>query len=513
MCLKLLGTFLHFLVIVAAIPCDDTDPVFQPCLDNYFGPVAPGEDALLCVDPFTGGEVGVCDEANCNCSSGVIDASETFRRHGEDLIGLDSSTLTGSAKTAFDEVLEKADMAQIKEETSVYILLANEEALILFVRGLSGGTFVCQGLSQLMNTLWNLKTAIDDAIVVFDALPQQPATDAILKVYRENSNFLNWMKIIYFPKILDLLELECTKDDHCGDRHKPYCIVGMDQCFCSAECRNDNDCNELSKPNCRSNRAGIMICGDPHVSQTIKGTHHRLCYDFYGKPGATYMFLKDRAIEVVATFIDAKNITAGSFVEYVGTLGIKMGETHILITPTKIQVNMKETKTYYWVAQKINLDIGWISVTRKQLHVFIEEADVKVKVLVTRKGKASGLPFLNFGITEIEELSESAEGIMGSIGNEAMFHAARDNDGFVTWSDITIPVKLDKQNCVKIVEHFRGNFTDRLQEFEIMDAYGYDINWNDMNENDDTLRYDENEISLYADDDDDDENDEDSVIA
>ncbi|CAH1781430.1 unnamed protein product, partial [Owenia fusiformis] len=312
--------------------------------------------------------------------------------------------------------------------------------------------------------LWSIQDVCERILDSFDGrggvFPQPQDRDAFTRVL----DLVLWFKQCLLPRLLDLSGLECFKDDlGCEGRHHTFC---KPDCRCS-ECRTNDDCNEPDRPNCRNNRAGIMICGDPHISQTIKGAEHRrLCYDFVGKPGSAYLFFRDHEIDVKTTFIEDEDANHESFVDYIGQINVTRKDIKISISPDQVILITSECETIYqWKEDTVNLAGGLMMIGKKQIRVYFNNDTVEL--IVTRKGRAKGTPFLNFGVTERAGLSTNAGGIMGWIGNKAVYKDEGPHSGYITLGEVTIPVYDNKDGCLKIDEEYLDKFSSILHLFEM----------------------------------------------
>ncbi|CAH1776428.1 unnamed protein product [Owenia fusiformis] len=395
---------------------------------------------------------GCCE----GCAGGLIDASASFVATHDDartiLNRISTFTLTeqGLINSLFASPLNSNANAN---------LLSN--MVVLFDNFDYGGdpcTFgrgAAPGVWDIHNTAVALLALLDDP-----ARPplHDPEDSKRIDEYRKK---MLWINNCMFPRVLELKGLECFKDDDCNDG------VCKDDCSACVQCRTNNDCTDPTKPNCRQNGAGIMICGDPHISQTIKGTdHRRLCYDFFGKPGSEYLFLRDHDIDIKSTFVEDEAVENGFLVEYVGNIAVARKGVLVSISPDKVVVETSEEQTNYsWKEQIVELDDAWMTVKRKQIQISFNNATTTL--VVTRKGRAKSSPFLNFGVTEKTGLSRDAGGIMGWIGNEAIFNDDGSDSGQVTFGNITIPVHDSRDGCLRIDEEYLNKFSSILQMFEI----------------------------------------------
>ncbi|CAH1792755.1 unnamed protein product, partial [Owenia fusiformis] len=212
----------------------------------------------------------------------------------------------------------------------------------------------------------------------------QQEVEAALVILQEAKNFrnrkTNWpmesLKIVQ-DKIDELRKLEfelnqvlwkidaerkktgvkCLTDSHCpSDANFPERIYCKSDCKCH-ECRNEGDCKH-PKPKCNENDDEIMVCGDPHIKQTIRGTDRRFCYNIYGSPDSTYLYLHDKDFDVRSTLI---SVIAhdGELAKYVGSIRITKGRVVIRIDPYIVRVddNGKVTKQL-WKYGELKFDNG-----------------------------------------------------------------------------------------------------------------------------------------------------------
>ncbi|CAH1790544.1 unnamed protein product [Owenia fusiformis] len=232
-------------------------------------------------------------------------------------------------------------------------------------------------------------------------------------------------------------------------------------------CTTNNDCTDPSRPNCRRNGAGIMICGDPHISQTIQGAHHRrLCYDFAGQPGSVYILFRDQEIDIRTTFVEDEDIDLGSVVDFIDQIVVKGESDHVAISPDEATlVTSKGERILNWREKTVKLDSGFMTINRKQIKLLFKNDTIEL--VITRRGRAKGAPFLNVGVTEKTGLSKTAGGIMGWIGNEAVFHDEGPHSGYITLGNVTIPAYDSRDGCLKIDDAYLNKFTSILQMFEM----------------------------------------------
>ncbi|CAH1782023.1 unnamed protein product [Owenia fusiformis] len=438
--------------------CHAEGPALVACQEKYFGDLIGdnGPNSYVCgydsdIDP-TGNNPPVCDIDECTCVNGLLAATSSLDSRYAEVFGVDISGMEAQAYMDLDQILDDLNDlygVELSDENRLYLAANNEEL---------NGTPRCTYLKNVSTSVSTMKTQIDDYI------SNNPSVSiTILGALQRMSNYFNWVLTIYLPNFATREGFTCISDDQClGTRHRRLC--GSD-CQCSLQCRVNNDCSDPSRPNCRSNRAGIMVCGDPHISQTIKGSSHKLCYDFFGESGATYLVFRDHNLDVMATFITSTKTKYG-IVEYVGALEVRTKDFRMSVTPLMITLHSpgKDTQIYKWMQQTLNIEIGWASVSKKQVRIFI---DGEMEILIIRKGNAKGEQFLNFGVTEIDGVSKSAGGILGSIGQSAIFDAQTSHEGVLYWANVTFPVKIAHHQCLKISENFQDKFNDILQMFKV----------------------------------------------
>ncbi|CAH1776429.1 unnamed protein product [Owenia fusiformis] len=229
------------------------------------------------------------DASGCceGCAEGLIDASDSFvatyndARTILDRIATFTPTEQGLINSLFVGPLNSTKDA---------FLLSNMVALfdMLFDDGLDPCTFG----KGVATGVWNIHDTAVSLLALLDDPTHPPLNDPEdRKRIDEYRKKMLWIKNCMLPKFLERKGLKCFKDDDCSGG------VCKDDCSACVQCRTNNDCTDPIKPNCINNGAGIMVCGDPHISQTIPGAdHRRLCYDFVGKPGSEYLFLRDHEI-------------------------------------------------------------------------------------------------------------------------------------------------------------------------------------------------------------------------
>ncbi|CAH1781440.1 unnamed protein product, partial [Owenia fusiformis] len=419
----------------------------------------PTYQCLQILTPVT--QNGVCpqveDSRGCcaGCVTGLIDASSGIGNFLPSITG----TITGATvfdtteQGLIDQVL--ADLVGLEQFGNMENILNNVDNQIV--------PNICTWGQTFATKLWRIKVDIERVLALVDGRGGTfgPGEREALQVV---IIFVNWFKQCLLPRLLELSGLECFKDDlGCDYRHRPFC---KPDCRCS-ECRDDNDCNEPSRPNCRNNQAGIMICGDPHISQTIKGAdHRRLCYDFLGKPGSAYLFFRDYEIDIKTTFIENEDANLESFVDYIGQINVTRSDIEISISPDQVILRTLECETIYpWKEDTVKLEGGLMMTGKKQVRVYLNNNTVEL--VVTRKGRAKGTNFLNFGVTEKTGMTINAGGVMGWIGNKAVYKNEGPHSGYITLGEVTIPVYDNKDGCLKIDEAYLDKFSSILHLFEM----------------------------------------------
>ncbi|CAH1782256.1 unnamed protein product [Owenia fusiformis] len=387
------------------------------------------------------------------CVTGLIDVSSNIQNTLPSVTG----AITGI--TVFDTTEQGlinqvlADLVGIEQFGNMANILNNEDDLI--------GPNICTWGQTFATKLWRIKDNIERFLGLVDdrgGIVGENEREALQTVI----DLVHWFKQCFLPRLLELSGLECFKDD-LGCDGRPFC---KSDCRCS-ECRDDNDCNEPSRPNCRNNLAGIMICGDPHISQTIKGAdHRRLCYDFVGKPGSAYLFFRDHEIDIKTTFIENEDAIHESFVDYIGHINVTRKGIDISISPDEVILRTSECETIYpWKEDTVKLEGELMMIGKKQIHVYFNNDTVEL--VVTRKGRAKGTTFLNFGVTEKTGQSIYAGGVMGWIGNEAVYKDEGPHSGYITLGEVTIPVYDNKDGCLRIDEAYLDKFSSILHLFEM----------------------------------------------
>ncbi|CAH1792754.1 unnamed protein product, partial [Owenia fusiformis] len=260
----------------------------------------------------------------------------------------------------------------------------------------------------------------------------------------------------------EMEKFECVTDGDCpSNADLPERIHCKSDCMCH-ECRNNTDCKH-PKPKCNENSDDIMVCGDPHIKQTIRGTDRRFCYDIYGAPDSTYLYLHDDDFDVRSTLISVV-ANDGELAKYVGSIRITKGRVVIRIDPYYVRVddNGKVTRQQ-WKYGELKFDNG------HEMVVFDSDTTLKV---VLGDGKFIDVwrhdNFMSFDITELSGLSNSATGIMGSIGVNAVFKPNDgDNEtGTLDWQGSSIPL-IKAKYCWKIEQKFEDQFTKLLDTFKV----------------------------------------------
>ncbi|CAH1780309.1 unnamed protein product, partial [Owenia fusiformis] len=381
---------------------------------------------------------------------------------------------------------------------------------------------ICEGFaavsSQIEGLIREIKNDITFYKQVIEALGNNDKNKILLGKLTSSIKF-------YFDDIQKLLEyslshckqiavdegLECVTNSMC--RSHPFKTCDKTDCKCY-QCKEDSDCkHQAYRKFCRSNMQGILVCGDPHVSQSIKGTGEKLCYDFIGQPGQSYLFLQENGLEVTSKFISipGDNDIPGKLTEYVDELTIRQDGVKISITPTLITAMqpLGPTLILDWLGgaktRTHMTQLGKIDLTGKQCNINLKNGKTmingqemyngEIRINIVRKGMARGRPFLNFGITDITGLPPDAKGIMGCLSNEVVFdiksaqprldpqnnqHNQHNMDSIlqrynqhnvstITWSGRTFSVHRDKKSCWKIDEKSLQQFNSILQKFLIHD--------------------------------------------
>ncbi|CAH1786702.1 unnamed protein product [Owenia fusiformis] len=298
-------------------------------------------------------------------------------------------------------------------------------------------------------------------IVTLESLQTKTSADfALLDRMRDSLGVLELTRrFLYFynPKFSE--GKECLANGQCPTS-APHCV----DCSCH-QCRDGNDCREPGKLTCRSNRAGMMVCGDPHIKQTIKGTNQKLCYDILGAAGRSYLLLDDNGIKIVSKFITGENSSnSEGWAEYVSDLSITVDGVHIKFNTKFISVTEpgKPTLMHNWLISTIYTSAGWMAASKKQVNVYIRDGETTVNVI--RKGLSREVPFLNFGSSELHELSANAGGILGSIANNAKLVKDGAKD-LVHWNRAMIPVKNDSKVCLHVDPFYQAKLNSLLERF------------------------------------------------
>ncbi|CAH1795922.1 unnamed protein product [Owenia fusiformis] len=237
-------------------------------------------------------------------------------------------------------------------------------------------------------------------------------------------------------------------------------------------CTSDADCShEPFKKTCRvqPNSAGIRVCGDPHIRQTIKNSDRPLCYDFVGQPGKTYLFIKDKDFEITSRFIDSNTIDdAGKLVEYISSVKIKKGPVAMTFDPNTINIALdgKPIEKTKWTMGKKELPGGiWMTIDKKKANVFLDDGNTTVNII--RKGASRGSPFLNFGLSE-KVISTEANGILGDLRNKVVYTpGAYGKNGTIRWAGVSFPVHDDGTTCLKLDPFYELKFNILLQIFQV----------------------------------------------
>ncbi|CAH1792457.1 unnamed protein product [Owenia fusiformis] len=236
-------------------------------------------------------------------------------------------------------------------------------------------------------------------------------------------------------------------------------------------CASDADCSrEPFKKTCRVqlNSAGIRVCGDPHIRQTIKNSERPLCYDFAGKPGKTYLFLKDNDFEITARFMDSNVTNADSkLVEYISLVNIKKGPVFMTfdLDTITIAVEGKPIEKIRWAMGKIALPGMWMTTDKKRANVFLDDGNTTVNII--RKGASPGHTFLNFGLLE-NVMSTEANGILGDLRNKLVYTpSAYGKSGTIRWAGVSFPVHDDGTTCLKMDPFYELKFNTPLQIFQV----------------------------------------------
>ncbi|CAH1776625.1 unnamed protein product, partial [Owenia fusiformis] len=256
---------------------------------------------------------------------------------------------------------------------------------------------------------------------------------------------------------------ECKTSADCKDANRAHCLPDG---LCH-ECRAHTDCDE-KYPICSKNSEYINVCGDPRVQQTIKGTDLKFCYKIFGEPGETYLYLKDRDLAIYASFKQIYH--EANVAQFIGKLSIKKGNTWIHITPGWIHVKdglkAKEKKYNIRHHNTIKLSVGRISKWRP-IDIYLDNDNTVIAVRPVGyifEGKPHW--YLNFGISEYVGMSNSADGIMGSITHKAAFKPTKGKNGVVTWLDQKLHVHRDGAVCWKVIDRDEKHFLKALHIFK-----------------------------------------------
>ncbi|CAH1777567.1 unnamed protein product, partial [Owenia fusiformis] len=266
---------------------------------------------------------------------------------------------------------------------------------------------------------------------------------------------------------------QCGNNTHCTNPDLPLCMLhqGIMKCH---ECVSNNDCNEKGKPFCKPHEStGIMVCGDPHVRQTIKGVAngYKFCYNFWGEPGETYLFLKQQNLEIQSTFIEASTTQGGNknIAMFVGDFLLRQGSSLIYINTDHVLIKDrgKENK-YKWDEAYIMLSIGYVHISGNHINIMMNDDHLVIAVMRAERKKHKG-SYLNFGISETSALDDDAGGIMGSIGRHASLKRARHaTTGIVKWLDLEIEVERISHKCWHVTRESQPIFIKKLDIFKVV---------------------------------------------
>ncbi|CAH1795921.1 unnamed protein product, partial [Owenia fusiformis] len=267
---------------------------------------------------------------------------------------------------------------------------------------------------------------------------------------------------------------ECLLPD--GTRGTSYTETAECNTEACRVCTSDVDCShEPFKKTCRvqPNSAGIRVCGDPHIRQTIKNSDRPLCYDFVGQPGKTYLFIKDKDFEITSRFVD-NNATDddGKLVEYISSVNIKKGPVAMTfdLNTINIAIEGKQIEKTKWTMGKKALPGGiWMTIDKKKANVFLDDGNTTVNII--RKGASRGNPFLNFGLSEKQSSRQAIKKafyIAGDLRNKVVYApGASGKNGTIRWAGVSFPVHDDGTTCLKLDPFYELKFNILLQIFQV----------------------------------------------
>ncbi|CAH1793740.1 unnamed protein product [Owenia fusiformis] len=473
-----LSPLLLLAILPAAVFADESDPIpctqCANCRQAYFYDINFVCNSDGSKEANGASVIPVCNCAKCTCDKGDEDWCEIESKLKSDIASFIAYSQADIVGTTLQNLPDGATLAF---EYGANGVAANTWRGYLTGNGCTRATFKTYSCLQFHQAHEFFTVKVNKATADITFLNRVHAAlvggnDVQLKNKVISSVF-------YFTKLrafLQHLMLLLAKGSAYGPGHQcisntmcptKYPLCKTTDCKCH-ECQAENDCTSKYKNKhlCVTNKAGLMVCGDPHVKQSVKGSDRWFCYDFVGVPGERYAFLNDGDFHISTTFINAKD--GENRVDFVSDLDVDYSGVNIHFSPSSVVIKEpgQEPRNVKWNIGTVSVPHGYINMTRKRADFILNEGETKINVI--RRGFAKKHPFLNFGLTQSKHIGDAAGGIMGSISNTVEFSPNVAGDGgIIEWLGNRVPVHEDSKYCLKVDKTFTTKFNGLLEKFRI----------------------------------------------
>ncbi|CAH1798972.1 unnamed protein product [Owenia fusiformis] len=200
---------------------------------------------------------------------------------------------------------------------------------------------------------------------------------------------------------------------------RPYCMNRIcHSCLEPLHCPNSDKC-EYGEHSEFSTET-VLMCGDPHIRHSIQTTNskipEKLCYEYFGRPGAKYTFLSQNDLKIITEFTQGES----QMQKRVSRLDISYGKNlkkKVVIDQEEVHIGTSVIKPWTISRKKLSNGVE-ISVTPSSVDVFFQNLILAVSKTATG---------LNLVVKEEYGFPKDAAGIIGIMANKASLELNGEN--------------------------------------------------------------------------------------